>query len=62
MNEPYNKKRKLNSDIELAKSLGFENKFCVVKWDPSHCGLIYSIVNRVKVFGPFTIDFSLFFY
>ena len=58
MNEPFNKKRKLNSDIELSKSLGFENKFCVIKWDPRHCGLIYSIVNRVKIFGPFTINFS----
>ena len=46
-----NKKQRLNSDIDLAKYLGFENKFCIVKWEPNHNGLIYSIVNKVKIIG-----------
>ena len=51
-----NKKQKLNSDIELAKYLGFENRFCIVEWDANNNGLIYSIVNKIKIIGPFSIN------
>ena len=56
MFEPASKKIKLEeiSNRELSKYLGFENKFCVIKWHEKHRGLVYSIVNQIKIIAPFS--------
>ena len=49
---PPAKKRK-TSDLEYIKDIGLDNKYCIIKWHPEVCGLVYSIINRYKIIGSF---------